>query len=115
MILAFPNDDLFFLPVLRFHISGHNYFEINEETGEVTVVTDYMQPITVYLEVQAYDLGTPRMFSNWTSFQVKLTDTNNEAPRFTHPEDGGYIYLDEVGYIQGCGSLFRRFVIPKVR
>lgn len=68
-------------------------------TGVVTLNTDstsVLIPDVYVLEVVASDLGDPPLKTEPRAFSVIVTDYNDEAPVFVHPELGDTVYVDEV-------------------
>ena len=65
--------------------SGLNTFQINEDSGHITVKTDDIdrENIPMYsLIVTATDLGNPPLSSS-TNLEVLVSDVNDENPMFT--------------------------------
>ncbi|XP_071483449.1 cadherin-23-like [Diadema antillarum] len=77
------------------NLGDRAYFEIDSETGQVTVSSSSLEPGSYICNVTAYDLGDPQMFSTPRNFTVVVTDYNDDRPVFINPTQAQKFYLEE--------------------
>ncbi|XP_072164735.1 cadherin-23-like [Diadema setosum] len=77
------------------NLGDRAYFEIDSETGQVTVSSSSLEPGSYICNVTAYDLGVPQMFSEPNQFTVVVTDYNDDRPVFINPTQAQEFGLQE--------------------